>query len=201
MNVERIQKALASALTGFNATSRSGAMEELTTAVQGLLPKFDQVAFYVPSIEDAKRNYRILGCTEWTDDVVTAVGTVGKEKDCTNVARLAFNYQLNTELELIRYSAGRNWHQEANGRPHVGEDGSCAAAFMSHMSYHVENMYDEVSRLTKFGFKVVQDVKTISHTNQYLLSTGRKYNYVIFDTRAMLGFDLKLIKRLESKEQ
>ena len=44
--------------------------------IMALFPKFEQIAFYTSDIEATKLAYRALGCTEWTDDIVTARGTV-----------------------------------------------------------------------------------------------------------------------------
>jgi catechol 2,3-dioxygenase-like lactoylglutathione lyase family enzyme len=169
--------------------------EAISGEVGKLFPKFEQVAFYVPDMEGAKARYRALGCREWVNDTVTAIGKVGvkeqREADTTiNVANLAFNYDLGTELELIQYVAGDNWHE------HRGTD--LTRPFLSHMSYHVEDMAGEQNRLERAGFKTIQNVRTISHTNEHLLNIRRKYQYVIFDTRDLLGFDVKLIRRLEA---
>jgi hypothetical protein len=69
---------------------------------------------------------------------------------------------------------------------------------MSHVAWHVENA-DEVShRLSERGFVVAQEVRTVKHTNPYLLERNRTYRYVIHEGRGQLGFDLKLIQRIES---
>lgn len=165
--------------------------------------KFEQVAMYVPHIDEAKHQYyKQFGITDWKEDTVTATGWIGinnndvRSKLClmTNVARLAFNYDLGFELELIHYVAGKNWHHE---RGRIDEHGDCSKAFASHMSYHVEDMEGAIVKFEKSGLKVIQNVTTISHTNPYLLEKKRKYNYAIFDSRELLGFDLKLIKRIE----
>lgn len=164
-----------------------------------------QVAFYVPDMDRAKQAYRALGCKTWTDDIVTAQGKVHDgtfddngqikwPKTIINVAHLAFNYELGTEIELIHYSAGANWHF-AKGR--IDADGQCSVPFASHMSYHVDDMPGEVLKFTRAGLRVIQDVRTVSHTNPYLVKNGRRYNYVVFDSRGILGFDVKLIKRLD----
>lgn len=167
-----------------------------------LVPKFEQIAFYAPDMNLTKSMFSLLGCREWVNDTVTALGTVGREGspnqlfDAANVANLAFNYDLNIELELIRYVAGPNWHNHRT--PHrVKEDGSAFAPFLSHMSYHVEDMAGEKMKYLRAGFHIIQDVRTISHTNPFLKQSNRHYNYVIFDTASELGFDLKLIRRVE----
>ena len=45
------------------------------------------------------------------------------------------------------------------------------------------------------GIKVAQEVFTKSHTNP-VIAGKRKYNYVIFDTKEILGVDLKFIVRI-----
>lgn len=164
-----------------------------------LLKKIEQIAFSTCDIDYSKRQYEPLGITQWESDIVTAKGTLhtysqyGEEgtREIINVARLEFNYDMEVELELIQYLAGDNWHN-FQGRKGM---------FQSHMSYHVEDMPSEVQRLKSAGLRVIQEVKTLSHTNPYLLKTGRKYHYVIFDSRNQLGFDLKLIKRIEKDDQ
>jgi hypothetical protein len=45
------------------------------------------------------------------------------------------------------------------------------------------------------GCELIQEVYTKSHTNPHI-ADSRRYQYMIFDTRGQLGFDLKLIRRL-----
>ena len=45
------------------------------------------------------------------------------------------------------------------------------------------------------GIQVAQEVVTDSHTNPNIAGQ-RRYNYVIFDTREIIGVDLKFIVRL-----
>ncbi len=194
---EKITGALNSAWTG--SAVKPDLIEKLATGVLGVFPKFDQIAFYVPDMDAAKKAYRALGCTDWTDDIVTAQGKIGIVKDSrkqVNVAHLAFNYQLGIELELIQYKAGNNWHQ-VGGR--VDEVNHCSHPFASHMSWHTEDIKVERSAFESKGLQVVQDVLTLSHTNPHLVANGRKYRYIIFDSRNLIGFDLKLIQRVEGR--
>ena len=55
----------------------------------------------------------------------------------------------------------------------------------------IEEMKEKFGKL---GLKIVQEVETESHTNE-VIKGKRKYNYVIFDTHELFGFDLKLIQR------
>ncbi len=183
------------------AVAKPAAIETMAAGVLGVFPKFDQIAFYVPDMDAAKRAYRALGCDTWVDDMVTAQGKIGVVKDSrkhpteVNVAHLAFNYQLGIELELIQYKAGNNWHQ-VGGR--VDEANSCAHPFASHMSWHTEDIAVEHSAFESKGLHVIQDVVTLSHTNPHLVESGRKYRYIIFDSRNLIGFDLKLIQRVDN---
>lgn len=200
MKIETIQQAVVRAWNSYHQASKkqidSKVADAISQEVNGLFPKFEQIAFYTPDMEAAKKQYALLGCKYWTEDIVTAKGQVGQTKDVINVAHLAFNYDLGTELELIRYEAGINWH---NIERRVEGDGNCVASFLSHMSYHVDDMAAEQSRLVKLGFRLIQYVQTISHTAQHLKENRRTYKYAIFDTRRALGFDIKLIERIEGK--
>ncbi len=69
------------------------------------------------------------------------------------------------------------------------------------MSYHVKDIAAEEIRLGAMGFHVAQRVETVHHTSPYLCKIGRKYKYTIFATRNLLGFDLKLIQRVERNAQ
>lgn len=166
------------------------------------LDRVEQVAMYVPNMDKAKANYARLGLTNWVDDTVTGEAKVaygGNCKNGLNVAHLSFNYDLGFELELIRYMNGPNWHH-ANGR--IREDGLPydLLPFPSHMSWHVEDMAASKARILEAGFKIAQEVHTINHTNPYLMSNGRKFNYCVFETRTLLGWDIKLIERIEAKK-
>lgn len=199
MNKKKIDEAIREAIpAGFFPNE----YEALKGKLFPLVPKFEQIAFYAPDMNLTKSMFSLLGCREWVNDTVTAKGTIGTEHapnqllNAVNVADLSFNYDLRIELELIRYVAGANWHNFRN--PHrVNEDGSAIAPFLSHMSYHVEDMAGEKMKYLRAGFHIIQDVQTLTHTNPFLQETKRRYNYVIFDTVSQLGFDLKLIKRIE----
>jgi len=147
----------------------------------------DQVAIYSPNPEKLLNLLRDLGCDEWFHDRVHAHGEVF-ESESGNVADLAFNYQLipGVEFEVLHYREGDNWI-EANGVDHING--------LSHLGVHVEDLDGAVRFMEARGFKIAQEVKTESHTNPHI-ANSRRYEYVIFDSREHLGFDLKLIKRL-----
>lgn len=144
-----------------------------------------------------------MGLGDWARDHVVAVGRVWHVGG-TNEADLAFNYQSTPgmhhhpsgvlkndaeikplELEVLHYTDGPNWMQ-AHG-PSV-----------SHLGMHCS--VEELARWRAFfeneGISEAQSVRTISHTNP-VIAGKRSYNYVIFDTRAILGVDVKFIVRIE----
>ena len=130
-----------------------------------------------------------MGAVEWHNDHVVATGKVfGKAG--TNEADLSFNYELfgGKEFEILDYTAGANWVDDLNrGRNTV-----------SHLGMHCSA--EELLQWRKFfaerGFPVAQEVFTNSHTNP-VIAGKRKYNYVIFDTKEVLGVDLKFIVRID----
>lgn len=158
--------------------------------------KLEQVAIYAPD-PYAKQQLltQALGLTEWVEDTVRAIGEVfGVEQE--NLATLLFNHQLGYELELICYhnaTQPNNWHSAR------GTD--MTTTFLSHKGYHVTDMPAAKKHYRECGFKIAQEVWTVSHTNQFLRDTGRRYHYVVYDTRDLLGFDLKLIERVEGGVQ
>jgi hypothetical protein len=155
----------------------------------------EQIALCPPNPERARALLAELGLKTWTTDTVVAAGTVWGHGG-TNVADLAFNYE-NTrpegkplELEVLHYTAGRNWM--ASRVPSV-----------SHLGMHctAEELDAFRRKFADLDIRVAQEVFTESHTNPFLVGNGRKYQYVIFDTRDVLGVDLKFIVRREKADQ
>ncbi len=134
----------------------------------------------------------------WVHDLVTAQGKVfGVE--AINVAQLHFNYDLGFELEVLRYEAGNNWHNQRNKHPNEDqEEDWLLPNVLSHIGFHVTEieMVDWRNKMLRLGFNIAQDVTTISHTNP-AIAGKRKYRYVVFDSIDKLGFDLKLIQRID----
>lgn len=169
-----------------------------------LLDRIEQVAMYTPSIASAKADYARLGLTNWVDDTVTGMARVqdpnqpiGTMEFGPNMAQLAFNYDLGFELELITYLSGPNWHRAAGRIDYFGE---CENNFASHMSWHVEDIEAASEPILAAGFPLAQTVTTIAHTNPYLMKNWRKFKYAVFDTRSLLGWDIKLIQRIEARK-
>lgn len=152
----------------------------------------EQIALCPPNPAAAINLLKQLGMDNWVHDHVVADGRVFGMSG-TNEADLAFNYE-NTrpegkplELEVLHYTTGPNWMA---GRPPM----------VSHLGMHctAEELDEFRRKFADMGIRVAQEVFTRTHTNPFLLEQKRKYQYVIFDTRDILGADLKFIVRREN---
>lgn len=129
-----------------------------------------------------------IGLGEWARDHVCASGTVFGVNGA-NEADLAFNYEATSpkalELEVLHYTTGPNW---------MAKHGPSA----SHLAMHVDAAaLDEwAAFFAARGISTAQVVHTKSHTNP-VIAGKREYTYAIFDTREILGIDLKFIVRRE----
>lgn len=169
----------------------SHSLKGAATALRKLL-EIDQIAFYARNDEDEAAVKASLGLenAEWIEDRVVAQGLVGGRKG-ENEAKLLFNYDNGIEVEILRYLDGPNYCDLLN------VDGGN----MCHIGMHVKKGTPLMSLpvLEKmFPFPIVQQVNTLTHTNPFLLSNGRKYRYTIYDSTAALGTCLKVIERIES---
>ena len=157
-------------------------------------PKLDQIAFYTNAPESYKQILSEIFGREltWHNDIVHGEGKVFG-KPAQNYGHLSFNYDLcNTEFEVISYKTPGGAHD-----PHHYnwlEEQSVPSPSLAHIGMHVEDLDYWVERIMAMGGEIAQYISTISHTNPNIAGK-RLYTYVIFDTREMLGFDLKLIKR------
>jgi len=150
----------------------------------------EQVAICPPDPQAAIAFLQRLGLLTWAPDTVVASGTVFGERG-TNTANLAFNYEATPpgckplELEVLHYAEG------PNGMAKHGPS-------VSHLGMHCteEELLGWCDRFAELHIPVAQEVFTESHTNP-IIAGKRKYHYVIFDTRAILGVDLKFIVRRE----
>lgn len=154
----------------------------------------EQIAICPPDPSAAIELLAAIGAANWAHDTVKAVGTVYEGNTTENVANLAFNYQLSPtadpfpkslEFEVLHYVSGDNWMQRH--QPSV-----------SHLGMHCTE--SQLLEWKKFfhdrGYKIAQEVDTQSHTNPNIAGQ-RWYTYCIFNTRAVLGVDLKFIVRRE----
>jgi hypothetical protein len=147
--------------------------------------KIEQVAIAPRNPAAAKRLLADMGVRFWIVDHVTAKGKVGNwsEEEITNEADLSFNYDLITgkEFEMLHYTKGVNWL--------MGVD------VVSHFGMHcTETQLTEWKQFfAERNIPIAQEVHTQSHTNPEIVD--RRYHYVIFETRPILGVDLKFIVR------
>lgn len=146
----------------------------------------EQVAICPADPEAAAQLLKDMGAESWTKDHVSAEGAVYGRVG-SNEADLQFNYDLlvGNEFELLHYTDGPNWMAHANRFNSV-----------SHLGMHCSA--EELEQWREFfdarGIRVAQEVFTKQHTNPHIAGK-RTYNYVIFDTKFILGVDLKFIVR------
>lgn len=172
--------------------AQTGADTSTTVATPSpaLAFKIEQIAINPKNPKAARKLLALLGLDLWVDDVVAASGHVfeGEEK-IYNVANLAFNYQASVvdakplELEILDYKIGDNWMARR-------------AQSVSHLGMHCTE--DELTawraKFAENKIGVAQEVFTEAHSNP-AIKDSRRYHYVVFDTRAVLGTDLKFIVR------
>jgi len=150
--------------------------------------KIDQIAIAPdPSrMEEALALLEVLGVKGYVKDQVAATGLVRGEV-ASNKADLRFNYDFvpGIEFEVLHYVDGKNF---------VEHHTPCAA----HLGVHVtqEELVDIQATFRSIGIPVLQEVFTTSHSNPAIAGI-RRYHYVIYATRDLLGLDLKFINRLE----
>lgn len=181
--------------------------------------KIEQVALYPADPDKAKELLCAIGLDEWAIDNVFAFGEVFGNHTA-NEAQLSFNYQstrgvetvldddnnartaINAgvqtkplELEVLKYKNGANWLDYGPAR-HQRKDPEAPMSVASHLGMHcsAEELVQWRAKFAELGIAVAQEVLTTNHTNP-AIAGKRWYNYVIFDTRDILGIDLKFIVR------
>ncbi len=153
--------------------------------------KFEQIAIHVPDIDlYIQDNKNVCSLGVWKRDVVTGRVSVFGGEFGFSKAELAFNYDSDYEFELLRYLEGDNWHAR-KGKP-------LDKPFFSHKGTHIEDIDAAKNYFLNQGLVIAQEMFTETHTNDYLIMKNRRYHYVIFNSEHILGYDLKLIKRIES---
>jgi hypothetical protein len=147
----------------------------------------EQIAICPKDPAAARKLLEEIGAVSWADDHVSAKGAVQGVRG-ENEADLAFNYDIfsGKEFEILHYTEGRNWMQDAERQNSV-----------SHLGMHcsAEDLVKWREFFSQRNIPVAQEVMTQKHTNP-VIAGERWYNYVIFDTKAILGVDLKFIVRL-----
>mgnify|MGYP000252294761 CR=1 FL=1 len=149
--------------------------------------KIEQLALAITPAREAEAMKFLAACgiKDWTTDMVHATGVV-RGQSCRNVASLKFNYGAfaGNELELLRYAEGENWLNRID------------LPAVSHIGMHIEeeDLAAWRSVMADFGIPLAQEVWTDSHTNSRIANC-RRYHYVIFGTRDLIGVDMKFIVR------
>lgn len=145
----------------------------------------DQIAFCSRSDEDEASIKKILQLDDmkWIEDTVTAFGQVGDKNGVSNTAKLLFNYDLDHEVEILRYTSGLNYLDQL-GIP---------SGHICHIGMHVLTGMD----VQRIDAPVIQQVVTQTHTNPFVLRNNRHYRYTIYNTQARLGVLLKVIERID----
>jgi hypothetical protein len=147
----------------------------------------EQVALCPNDPVAAKELLTAMGAVTWHEDHVEAEGHVFGCYSCPE-ADLSFNYDIlgAKELEILSYSTSDNWI-DAGRRQNT----------VSHLGMHctAEELVQWRGFFEKRGIAVAQEVITRSHTNP-AIAGKREYNYVIFDTKHILGVDVKFIVRI-----
>lgn len=160
----------------------------------------DQIAIVPKDPEVAMKLLVDMGATEWATDIVTATGRVFNKESQTNEAQLAFNYQLATgvkEFEILHYTEGANWVDGSSQIYYTST--SNRRNTVSHLGMHCTAEELEHWRVffAERNIAIAQEVFTSQHTNP-MIAGKRWYHYVIFDTKRILGTDIKFIVRLEA---
>jgi len=155
------------------------------------MPKFkiEQLAINPKNPGQAKVLLAAMGFDDWVNDHVVAAGHV-KGAPGSNEADLSFNYGIFPgEFEVLDYTTGPNWVDEIEG------------ANVSHIGMHCteEELAEWKVVFGQFYIQIAQEVWTESHTNE-AIKGKRSYHYCIFDTRDILGCDVKFIVRKDLGE-
>lgn len=147
----------------------------------------EQIAICPRDPAAAKKLLAEIGAAEFSEDHVVANGNVFGEEG-RNEADLSFNYDIfaGKEFEVLNYTTGDNWMLHGD-RPNS----------VSHLGMHcsTEELVQWRAFFAEREIQVAQEVFTESHTNP-VIAGKRSYNYVIFDTKEILGTDLKFIVRI-----
>lgn len=165
---------------------------ELFTPRAGLLGA-DQIAFAAHNNNDVANIKRILRLeeAEWIEDEVVARGTVlGEFGECENRAHLRFCYAYGAEIEILQYLEGPNYLDRPGAFIPGGQ--------ICHIGFHASKaeQIPEWMKDRAFPSAILQKVRTVSHTNEFLIKNGRKYDYTIYATQHLLGVNLKVIERI-----
>lgn len=148
--------------------------------------KFHQVAIYCWNPLLQVQWWEDNGFGDWHFDQALLVGQ-DRGVQVSKKATMAFNYDIMPlELEYVSYHGPRNSVDERSG----------SVPFLSHLSTIVEDVDDEMGRIEKeTGLRPYHQFVTEGHTNPKV-KFKKRFKEAIYDTRFVLGFDIKLIQRV-----
>lgn len=147
--------------------------------------KIDQLVFTTDHPQEAMKDLAALLGREvkWAHDIASATGEVFGEEDCSNKVDLYFSEEVaGIRFGYLNYLEGERWLTEY-------EDNQ-----LSHLGIHVQDIEAWKKHILDLGYEIAMETETFEHTNPAL--NGRRYHYVIVDSRERLGFDLKIIQRI-----
>ena len=160
--------------------------------------KIEQIAICPKSPEQAKKLLDEMGAGEWAEDHVVAEGEVFGLPS-RNEADLSFNYDLvdGNEFEVLHYTTGKNWIGDREAKDDWPREVNSVSLLGMHCT--AEELVEWRKFFEERGIAVAQEVMTESHTNP-VIAGKRTYNYVIFDTKDILGVDVKFIVRINQDD-
>jgi hypothetical protein len=174
-------------------------MLEQKATIGKLEYQFHQVAMYYPTFEQAIKAMSMwVGMGhEFAEDAATLRGATktgvdadgwAEWKKSVTQAHMFFNYTIMPmEFEVLHYSAGDHRYTQ----PGFGGD-----PFLSHFSVYTENLEREAGELAGvLGFGPYYKFTTEGHTNPRVKGKKR-FTETIFDTRSLIGADLKFIQKV-----
>ena len=158
--------------------------------------KFKQVAICIPSNLDHQATVRnikkYLGGEIYTDELIMN-GNINDIEYRRISLMLSFHHGLfdGIEVELITSESFEHWHHnilEQNG----------GIPFLSHFgSYLSSKDFDStVKYFTDNGFPILQNTKSDCHSHPREDGTERHYQDIIFDTSILLGFNIKITRKV-----
>ena len=162
--------------------------EPIPTNVSGFFDyQFHQVAIFTDDQGAALWQYYKLGYERWIHDTAELKGLLHGEEVITK-ADMAFNYDIMPmELEFLTYH-GPNRHAQEGRTGRI--------PFISHMSVYVDDVRAEASQLyTNHEMLPYHRFITQNHSNPNVIGKKR-FIECIYDTRVLLGYDLKLIQKV-----
>lgn len=153
--------------------------------------KFHQVAIYAHEdvIGDAIEFWVNAGYDNWHEDSADLVGSENG-RGLSKAAHMFFNYDiLPLEMEYVSYEGlHRNSRDDRSGIP----------PFLSHFSTYVEDIEAEVLRIQdETGLLPYHRFITQGHDNPVVIEKGVRFKEAIYNTRRWLGYDVKMIQRVD----